>query len=116
MGIVHHGQYLTYFEAGRVEWLRKRGVAYATWTAAAIHLPVVEATLRYRAPARFDDILTVETRLAELRWASLRYEYVVRRDETVLAEGATRLACVDSAHVLQRIPPEMLAVLAGGEV
>ncbi len=116
MGIVHHAQYLTYFEAGRVEWLRRRGIAYSTWTAKEIHLPVVDATLRYRAPARFDDLLVVETRLAELRWASVRYEYTVRRGEQVLAEGSTRLACVDGSHSLTRIPANVLAVLAAGEI
>jgi acyl-CoA thioester hydrolase len=116
MGIVHHGQYLTYFEAGRVDWLRRRGITYTSWTARDIHLPVVEATLRYRAPARFDDVLTVETRLVELRWASLRYEYAVRREGAVLAEGMTRLACVDGAHVLRRIPVDVLSVLAAGEL
>jgi acyl-CoA thioester hydrolase len=115
MGIVHHGQYLTYFEAGRVEWLRRRGIAYSTWTAKAIHLPVVDATLRYRAPARFDDLLTVETRIADLRWASVRYEYTVWRDTVVLAEGSTRLACVDDSHKLTRIPAHMLGVLVKGE-
>ncbi len=116
MGIVHHAQYLTYFEAGRVEWLRRRGISYTSWTAQQIHLPVVEATLRYRAPARFDDMLSVETRLAELRWASVRYDYTVLRDQQVLAEGSTRLACVDSSHVLRRIPHELLGVLVGPEL
>jgi acyl-CoA thioester hydrolase len=115
MGIVHHAQYLTYFEAGRVEWLRRRGISYTHWTAQQIHLPVVDATLRYRAPAHFDDLLEVETRLSELRWASVRYDYSVRRGGLVLAEGTTRLACVDSSHVLCRIPPDLLSVLAGGE-
>ncbi len=115
MGIVHHGEYLKYFEAGRVEWLRRRGISYTTWTADDIHLPVVEATLRYKAPARFDDVLHVKTTLSELRWASVRFEYVVSRGGTVLAEGATRLACVNGAHVLCRVPVHVLSVLSGGE-
>jgi acyl-CoA thioester hydrolase len=116
MGIVHHAQYLTYFEAGRVEWLRRRGITYTTWMAQDVHLPVVDATLKYRATARFDDVLEVETRLADLRWASLRFAYTIRRDDVVIAEGETRLACVTTAHVLRRIPPDVLAVLAGGEL
>jgi acyl-CoA thioester hydrolase len=116
MGIVHHAQYLTYFEAGRVDWLRRRGITYTSWTAGGVHLPVVDATLKYRAPAHFEDILTVETRLAELRWASLRYAYRITRGNDLLAEGETRLACVDGSHVLRRLPPDVLAVLAGGEL
>src|ERR1700729_4335729 len=79
MGIVHHANYLVYFEAGRVEWLRRRGVAYATWANRGLHLPVIEATVRYRAPASFDDEVWVETRLAELRPVSLRFAYRLTR-------------------------------------
>jgi acyl-CoA thioester hydrolase len=116
MGIVHHAQYLTYFEAGRVEWLRRRGITYTSWTADDIHLPVVEATLQYRAPARFDDVLAVDTRLVELRRASVRYGYSILRGDTLLAEGETRLACVGGTHSLRRIPPQFMAVLASGEL
>jgi len=116
MGIVHHAEYLKYFEAGRVDWLRRRGITYTTWTAAGIHLPVVDASLRYRAPARFDDVLSVDTALSDLRWASVRYDYFIRRGEQILVEGTTRLACVDDSHVVRRIPPAVLSVLAGGEL
>ncbi len=115
MGIVHHGNYLAYFEAGRVEWLRRRGVTYAEWASNGRHLPVVEAGLRYRAPARFDDVLEVETRLIELRSVSLRYEYRITREGLLLAEGSTRLACVDANHKLERFTPEMIDVLTAGE-
>ena len=115
MGIVHHGNYLSYFEAGRVDWLRKRGVTYAEWAAHGQHLPVVEASLRYRAPARFDDVLVVETRLTELRTVSLRYDYRITRETTLLAEGSTRLACVDGSHKLARFTESMIEFLTAGE-
>ena len=116
MGIVHHGNYLAYMEAGRVDWLRRRGVTYADWAAHGRHLPVVEAEIRYRTPARFDDMLDVETRLVELRAVSLRYAYRVTRGETLIAEGSTRLACIDDAHKLVRFTDEMLGVLQSGQV
>jgi acyl-CoA thioester hydrolase len=115
MGIVHHATYLTYFEAGRVEWLRRRGVTYADWARGGLHLPVVEAGLRYRSPARFDDLLQLETRLADLRSHSVRFEYALRRGEALLCEGFTRLACVDDAHALRRLSDDMVAILVGGE-
>jgi acyl-CoA thioester hydrolase len=115
MGIVHHANYLAYFEAGRVEWLRRRGVTYASWAQRGMHLPVVEATVRYRAPARFDDVLEVETTLAELRGLSLRFRYRLLRSGTLLAEGATRLACVDASHRLRRFPPDIVGVLSSPE-
>jgi acyl-CoA thioester hydrolase len=113
MGIVHHANYATYMELGRVEWLRRRGLTYADWARRGLHLPVVDLTIRYRAPARFDDELDVETTLAEVRAASVRFEYRIRRpsDDTLCAEGSTRLARVDADHVLRRISPEMVAEL-----
>ncbi len=116
MGIVHHSNYLAYFEAGRVEWLRRRGVTYVDWAARGVHLPVVEATVRYKAPARFDDVIEIETRLVELRAASVRYEYRMSRGDALLAEGATRLACVTGAHVLQRFPDDVVRSLTSAEV
>jgi acyl-CoA thioester hydrolase len=121
MGIVHHSNYLAYFEAGRVEWLRRRGVTYADWAARGMHLPVVEANVRYRAPARFDDVITIETRLVELRAASLRFEFRMERmgphpgEPDLLAEGFTRLACVDERHAVRRFSQEMLVVMGSAE-
>jgi acyl-CoA thioester hydrolase len=116
MGIVHHANYFAYFEAGRVEWLRRRGVEYTSWASHGIHLPVVEATIRYRQPARFDDVIVVETMLSELRVASLRYEYRIERGGLLLCEGMTRLACVDERHAVKRLTEEMVKVLTAGEV
>ena len=115
MGIVHHGSYLVYFEAGRVEWLRRRGVTYADWASRGVHLPVVEAHVGYKAPSRFDDLLVVETTLAELRSVSLKFTYAIRRQGTLIAEGWTRLGCIDAEHKLLRIPEHMRDVLLAGE-
>jgi len=115
MGIVHHANYLAYFEMGRVEWLRRRAVTYTDWTARGIHLPVIDASVRYLAPARFDDCLTVETRLVELRAASLRFEYSLVRHDELLAEGSTRLACIGPGHAARRFPPDMVLALVSAE-
>lgn len=115
MGIVHHASYLAYFEAARVAWLRRRGVTYKTWTEVGWHLPVVEANVRYRAPARFEDVLTVEVALSELRSHSMRFAYRILRDENVLADGETRLACVDNNHELIRLPDPLVEVLLRSE-
>lgn len=111
MGIVHHSSYLLYFEVGRVEWLRVRGVTYADWAASGVHLPVVEANLAYKSPARFDDLITVETALTELRSVSLKYRYKVKRGPLLLCEGFTRLGCVDAQHKLLKIPDYVRDVL-----
>lgn len=113
MGIVHHASYLSYMEIARVEWLRRRGVTYADWTQRGRHLPVVELSVRYRAPARFDDELDIDTSLGEVRAASVRFDFQLVRvgDGVLCAEGWTRLALVDGRHVLQRISKDIVAEL-----
>jgi acyl-CoA thioester hydrolase len=115
MGIVHHASYLSYFEAARVAWLRRRGVTYKTWADRGWHLPVVEAHVHYRAPAYFEDVLTVEVMLSELRSHSLRFAYRILREQEFLADGETRLACVDNDHQLIRLPDPLVEVLLRAE-
>jgi acyl-CoA thioester hydrolase len=129
MGIVHHGTYISYFEVGRVEYMRRRGLDYHSWTELGIHLPVVEAYVRYRRTARFDELLCIETRLSELSRVKVRFDYRLLRepegegvsvpgdpDDQVVAEGHTLLACVDQHHIPRRIPPAAEAVLLGPEL
>ena len=128
MGIVHHGTYISYFEVGRVEYMRRRGLDYHSWTELGIHLPVVEAYVRYRRTARFDELLCVESRLTELARVRVRFDYRLLRavegqeppvtggDDEVVAEGHTLLACVDQNHVPRRIPAEAETVLLGPEL
>ena len=82
-----------------------------------MHLAVVDLALRYRVPARFDDEIDVEAVLGERRTASIRFDYRLMRagDGVLLAEGSTRLACVDGKGSLQRMHGEMADVLARGE-
>ena len=115
MGIVHHANYLAYFEEGRVDWLRKRDLTYAEWAHRGVHLPVVEAQTRYRSPLTFDDVVEIETRLSELRSHSMRYEYRAMKGGVLLAEASTRLACVDPKHQLQKIPADLVKQLVRGE-
>ena len=129
MGIVHHGTYISYFEVGRVEYMRRRGLDYHSWTELGIHLPVVEAYVRYRRTARFDELLCIETSLTELTRVKVRFDYRLLRepegdaapgagglDQQLVAEGHTLLACVDQHHIPRRIPPEAEAVLLGPEL
>jgi acyl-CoA thioester hydrolase len=116
MGVVHHASYLVYFEVGRVDWLRKRGITYADWTARGVQVPVVDAQVQYCTSSRFDELLSVETTLTKLRTVSLDYRYRVLRGATLIAEGSTRLACIDQHHKLLRIPEEIRHALLSGEV
>jgi acyl-CoA thioester hydrolase len=104
MGYLHHSRYLQYFEIGRVELLRSLGHSYAELEKQGIFFVVVRAQINYRAPARFDDLLTLSTRL--IRQAHVRYDhtYELRRGQTLLADGATTIACVDRDGQLIQIP------------
>ena len=61
MGVVYHGNYIPYFEIGRVEWLRNKGISYKSLEESGIALPIVSMTLNYKKSARYDDLLTVKT-------------------------------------------------------
>lgn len=118
MGIVHHAAYLSYFEAARVEYMHRRGVDYRTWAEGGIHLPVVEAHVRYRKSARFDERLAIDVTLEELSRVTVRFGYRIvrdRPDEELVTEGHTVLACVGNDHALRRIPADLAAVLKSPE-
>ncbi len=107
MGVVYYANYLRYFEAGRGAFLRAHGQRYGEIEASGVSMPVVEARVRYRAPARYDDLLRVETTLAEVRRASVRFTYEVRRGPEVLAEGETTHACLGPSGRPQRVPEDV---------
>jgi acyl-CoA thioester hydrolase len=90
--VVNNATYLSYFEVGRVEWLRAAGLSYKELEREGYGIIVVEALVRYRKAAVFDDELTLRTELTELGGASLRFEYAVLHDGEVLATGHTRHA------------------------
>src|SRR5690606_4436133 len=91
MGVVYYGNYLRYFEAGRNEFLREKGARYRdVERELQIHLPVVEATVRYRHPARYDDLLRIETWIEEVRRASLRFAYRIVRDDDEIGRASCR--------------------------
>ncbi len=115
MGIVHHANYLIYFEAGRVDWLHRRGVRYEEWAKRGIHLPVVETRLRYRKAARFDETLVVASTCTEVTRVTVRFGYVILRGDDRLCEGETLLACVGHDLAPKRLPPDIAAVFRSAE-
>jgi acyl-CoA thioester hydrolase len=113
---VYYANYLRWFEAGRTEFLRAKGLSYSDFEAREkLILPVVEAGVTYRQPARYDDLVAVETRLAEARRASARFEYEVRRGKDLLATGFTVHACVSTAGRIERLPKEFVQRMKAGE-
>jgi acyl-CoA thioester hydrolase len=104
---------LRWFEIGRAEWLRQRGRPYKELEAEGYLLPLVEARLRYRQPARYDDLVEICGAPGELRAASFRFDYLLRRaaDGVILCEGWTTHACVSPAGTVQRIPEALSQLL-----
>src|SRR5512138_3239421 len=95
MGVVYYANYLRFFEAGRNEFIRARGLRYRDFEEQfRLMLPVVEAQVSYKAPARYDDLITVETAIEDVRRASARFGYRIVRDDEVVATGHTVHACV----------------------
>jgi acyl-CoA thioester hydrolase len=116
MGVVYYANYLRFFEAARNEFIRAKGLRYRDFERDyQLMLPVVEAGVEYRRPARYDDLLTVEIALAEARRATARFCYRVLREEELLATGHTVHACVDPEGRVRRMPAELVARLAAGE-
>jgi acyl-CoA thioester hydrolase len=110
--VVNNANYLSYFEVGRVEWLRAAGLSYKELEKGGYGIVVVEALVRYRRAAFFDDELTLRTGLAQMSRASLRFEYAALRDGEVLVTGHTRHACVELATGRPSRIPERLRAAA----
>jgi acyl-CoA thioester hydrolase len=104
MGYLHHSRYLQYFEIGRVELLRSLGHSYADLERQGVFFVVIKAEVRYKAPARYDDELTLTTRLARATHVRYDHTYELRRGDSLLAEGSTTIACVDREGQLRQIP------------
>ncbi len=104
MGLLHHANYLVYFEQARTELLRSRGVTYKELEDQGFLLVLAKAAVRYRNPARYDDELTIRTTVSRTTPVRIEHKYEVFRDRTLLAEGETTLACVDRAGRLQALP------------
>ena len=87
MGVVYHANYLTYFELGRVEWLRSKGLDYAALEKSGVLLPVVNVTVNYQSPARYDQLIKVVTTLEKIGGASVVfYTQIIAENETVLVD------------------------------
>src|ERR1700678_625343 len=81
MGVVYHANFFIWFEVGRVELLRQLGLDYKQMESQEeFHIAVVEASCRYKSPARYDDELILETQVVALRRSVLKFGYRVLRD------------------------------------
>jgi acyl-CoA thioester hydrolase len=104
MGLLHHANYLVYFEQGRTELLRQSGKSYKHVEDEGFYLVLVKLEVRYRQPARYDDVLTLRTTVTRTTQVRIEHRYELLRAGVLLAEGSSTLACVDREGKLQAIP------------
>jgi acyl-CoA thioester hydrolase len=108
MGVVYHSNYLIWFEVGRVEFIRQLGLNYKQMEEEGCGIAVVDVHVRYKAPARYDDELVIETRLLAARGAVVRFGYRILRvpDGLLLCEGETMHVVVGMDMKKRSLPPK----------
>jgi acyl-CoA thioester hydrolase len=113
MGVVYHANYLVWCEVGRTEYIRAAGTAYAQLERDGVALAVVDVSMRCHAPARYDDIIRVETALTEVKSRTLTFDYVVSHAGTGqrIVSARTVLASIDRAGRITAVPPALRARL-----
>ena len=108
MGVVHHAVYPVWMELGRSDLLRQMGQGYSDWEAQGIFMAVGELRVRYRAPARYDELVQVRTWVKEAGRRKVVFAYEVVRDGVCLAEGETVHLAVGADGRSRTLPGELL--------
>ncbi|HSN49210.1 MAG TPA: thioesterase family protein [Flavobacterium sp.] len=112
MGVVYHGNYAPYFEIGRVEWLRNKGISYKWMEENGIMLPVVSLTMNYRKPARYDELLTLKTILKNKTSVKIEFDYeLYNESDELLTTGNSVLVFVDMKTGRPVAPPEYITAI-----
>ena len=97
MGIVHHSNYVKFFEVARTEWLRAMGITYAEMERRGVMMPIVDVAVKYRNPALYDELISVTAFVDEVPMARMTFRYEVRgEDGREIATGSTTLGFIDS--------------------
>lgn len=115
MGIVYYANYLRWFEMGRTEMMRHLGIAYKEIEEQGVYLPVSEAFCKYHRPAKYDDVLIVETRIDFLKKVSMQFSYRIFRaeDNAELVSGTTLHGFIDRQGKIVKIPPSLASKVRG---
>jgi acyl-CoA thioester hydrolase len=115
-GIAHNSAYLVWFEIARIDYLARFDGGYPGLRAEGVEALTIESHVRYLAPARFDDRLTIRCACGDLRGARFRFDYALDRDGEPVADGWTRHACVDaSTHRPTRVPAWLVEAISSSE-
>jgi acyl-CoA thioester hydrolase len=105
---VHHANYLNYFERGRVEMLRASGVSYLDLEESGLMLVVAEMNVRYVSAAQFDDLLTLTTKVADVRKVRIKHHYELHRGDELIVSADSTVACIGENGKPAKLPKELL--------
>jgi len=108
MGLLHHSNFLVYFEIGRTELLRAQGGSYRRMEELGLFFVVANISVKFKRPARYDDVLSLTTEIAKQTPAKLIHRYQLRRGDELLCEAESLIACVNSEGLVQRIPEDLI--------
>ncbi|MDL2343938.1 thioesterase family protein [Deinococcus sp. MIMF12] len=111
MGVAHHATYPVWFEVGRSDLMRDLGLPYAEVEARGYYLMLSGLNVEYRRAARYDEELTLVTRVGTVRSRTMTFRYELRHQETLLATGETRHIATDRTYRPARLPDDVLALL-----
>lgn len=114
MGVVYHANYLVWCEIGRTDFIRELGTTYAAMEREGVALAVADASVRYHAPARYDDLIRVETTLADVRSRALTFDYLIVNAVSGerLVSASTTLVSLDPGGRLVPLPRHVRELLA----
>ena len=109
-GVVYHANYLRYFERGRTEYLAERGYSIRDYMKQGIHFVVVRAEVIYESPAKYGDILIINSEIEKMKRASLEFKQTVRRKDEggILVQGKIRVACLNNEGRPTKLPVALL--------
>ncbi len=113
MGIVHHATYPIWMELGRSDFLREQGQSYAEWERQGVMMSVAELFVKFRAPARYDELVEVRTRLLEANRRKVVFGYEITREGIRLVEGRTVHLVTGPDGRARTLPPNLMALVAG---
>ncbi|MDU9050337.1 MAG: thioesterase family protein [Candidatus Electrothrix sp. Rat3] len=118
-GVMYNANYLRLMEIGRTELMRNWALSYSEMEQEGIILPVTESYLRYKAPARYDDLITIATSLAEVKLVSCRFHCMIsrweeeRKRDQLLVKGFTNHACINRQGKLMPFPDNIREIIQG---
>lgn len=115
MGVVYHARHVVWLDIARTEHLRQAGFSYRELEEAGVRLVVTDLRVRYRQAARYDDVLTIRTRITEVASRRVTFAYTIEEATrgTLIADAETTLLCLDHQHKLSRLPDAVVAALGG---